>query len=191
MLKKFPLQFILTSVLFLAINTSYFWEGEFGLAFIFILILLFIIYFLLFIELIRQFYISVKDKFKEKMRNILLLFMLSCLILVLIKPKGFINFEKILEGEDRIFAQAEGAANCTTTLKLKNNENFVYESICFGIDRIKGEYKIVNDTIYFKNSRKLFEYQLGFIDKDQQIIKLYKSKSDPKYYGIPIIKFQQ
>ncbi|MCS3871272.1 hypothetical protein J3D55_004188 [Chryseobacterium ginsenosidimutans] len=186
-MKKFSLQFILTSILFLTINTSYFWEGELGLFFLIVIIIAFIIYFLLFIEFIRQLYISVRDKFREKKRNILLIFMLSCLALIAAKPKGLINFESLLEGEDKIFAQAEGAANCTTTLKLKKDEKFIYESVCFGIDRIKGEYTIKNDTVYF-NSRKAFEYKFGVIDKDKNLIKLFRNKSDAKFYGIPILK---
>lgn len=186
-IKKFTLQFTLTSILFLIINTSYFWEGELGLFFLIVVIIAFVIYFLLFIELIRQLYISIRDKFREKKRNILLLFMLICLALVAIKPQGLINFENLLEGGNKIFAQAEGAANCTTTLKLKENQNFVYESICFGIDRIKGEYKIKNDTVYF-NSRKTLEYKYGIIDKNENLIKLYRNKSDKRPYGIPILK---
>ncbi|MFC3159239.1 hypothetical protein SAMN05443633_103154 [Chryseobacterium arachidis] len=186
-MKKFTLQFTLTSILFLLINTSYFWEGELGLFFLIVVITAFVIYFLLFIELIRQLYISIRDKFREKKRNILLLFIPSCLALVAIKPKGLINFEKLLEGEDKIFAQAEGVANCTTTLKFKTDKNFIYESICFGIDRLKGEYTIQNNTVYF-NSRKNFEYRYGIIDKNKTMIKLYRNKSDAKPYGIPILK---
>lgn len=186
-MKKFSLQFILTLILFLTINTSYFWEGEFGLLFLIIIVIIFIIYFVLSIEFIRQLYISIKNKFSEKTRNVLLLFMFSCLTLILIKPEGLINFENLLEGENKIFAQAEGAANCTTTLKLNKDEKFIYENICFGIDRIKGEYKIKNDTVYF-NSRKTLEYEYGIIDKDENIIRLYRNKSDTKFYGLPILK---
>lgn len=186
-MKKFTLQFTLTSILFLIINTSYFWEGELGLFFLIVVVIAFVIYFLLFIEVIRQLYISIRDKFREKRRNILLLFMLSCLALIAIKPKGLINFENLLEGEDKIFAQAEGVASCTTTLKLKTDENFIYESVCFGIDRIKGKYTIKNDTVYF-NSRKNFEYRYGIIDKNKTMIELYRNKYDAKPYGIPILK---
>lgn len=182
-MKKFTLQLTLTSILFLTINTSYFWEGELGILFFIIVVVTFIIYFLLFIQL----YISIRDKFSEKTRNILLTFMFFCLALILFKPKGLINFESLLEGEDKIFAQAEGVANCTTTLKLKDDEKFVYESICFGIDRIQGKYKIKNDTVYF-NSRKSFKYEFGIIHKNESIIRLYRSKSDPKFYGLPILK---
>ena len=119
MIKEYPLQFTLTLILFLIINTSYYWEGEFGIFAFPIFIILFILFFLLCIELIRQIYISIRDKFTEKRRNFLLTFMFITLTLIIIKPTGIINFEK-LEGENLYFAQAEGAANCTSTLKLKN-----------------------------------------------------------------------
>ena len=119
MIKEYPLQFTLTLILFLIINTRHYWEGEFGIFAFPIFIILFILFFLLCIELIRQIYISIRDKFTEKRRNFLLTFMFITLTLIIIKPTGIINFEK-LEGENLYFAQAEGAANCTSTLKLKN-----------------------------------------------------------------------
>lgn len=183
MFKKFPLQIILTTLIFLIINTSYFWESELGILFMFVIILVFIIFFILSIELVRQLYISAKNNFSEKSRNILLIFMISCLVLIVVKPIGIINFEN-LEGENRIVAQAEGVANCTATLKLKTNEKFIYEDICFGIDRIKGEYKITNDTIHFKKSRKSFQYKYGVINKNA--IYLYKNKSDKNSYALSI-----
>ncbi len=66
------------------------------------------------------------------------------------KPNGFINFEKF-EGSDILIAQREGAANCTTTFKLKENNKFTEQSVCFGTTEIKGDYKIQNDTIFFEN----------------------------------------
>lgn len=63
MIKEYPLQFTLTLILFLIINTSYFWEGEFGILISPIFIVLFMIFFILSIELIRQVYISSRDKF--------------------------------------------------------------------------------------------------------------------------------
>jgi hypothetical protein len=69
MVKKYPLQFVLTLVLFLTINFSYFWEGEFGIFTFPIFIILFILYFLLSIEFIRQIYISFRDKFFGKTKK--------------------------------------------------------------------------------------------------------------------------
>lgn len=76
-----------------------------------------------------------------------------CLLLIIIKPNGLIDFDQF-EGTDRIVAQAEGAANCTSRLKLKTNEKYILESICFGIEKSKGEYKIIKDTIYFKRTTR-------------------------------------
>lgn len=186
MIKEYPLQFSLTLILFLIINTSYFWEGEFGILTFPIFIILFILFFLLCAELIRQIYISIRDKFAEKRRNFLLVFMIISLTLILIKPTGIINFEK-LEGENFYFAQAEGAANCTSTLKLKKSNKFIYESICFGMEKTKGNYVIDKNTIYFKNFDKdKFQFKFGKISNST--IDLYREKNDKNPFSIPIIK---
>jgi hypothetical protein len=114
--------------------------------------------------------------------------MAFCLILILIKPQGLINFDN-LQGKDWIVAQSEGAANCTSTLKLKNNGKFIYESICFGMYKTKGKYKISNDTIYFENhSERFFEYKSAVVDKKENTVWLYKNNEDKTHYGLPIIK---
>jgi len=65
-----------------------------------------------------------------------------------------------------LIAQAEGAANCVTTFKLKENNKFVERSICFGVSEIKGYYKIKNDTVFFydvqlsKSEREYFKYAI-------------------------------
>ncbi len=51
-MKKFTLQLGLILILFLIINTSYFWEGELGLLSIVALLMAFIIYFILFVEFV-------------------------------------------------------------------------------------------------------------------------------------------
>jgi len=185
-IKEYPLQFTLTLILFLIINTSYYWEGEFGIFAFPIFIILFILFFLLCIELIRQIYISIRDKFTEKRRNFLLTFMFITLTLIIIKPTGIINFEK-LEGENLYFAQAEGAANCTSTLKLKKSNKFIYESICFGMERTKGNYIIEKNIIYFKNYDKE-EFQFVFGKINETTIDLYREKKDKNPFSIPIIK---
>lgn len=110
-----------------------------------------------------------------------------CLILIIIKPNGIIDFDQ-LEGEDRIVAQAEGAANCTSRLKLKDSEKFTFESICFGIEKSKGEYKIIKDTVYFtKTTRSSFSPDFAIIDKfDNQII-IYENKNDKNPMHLSII----
>jgi len=72
------------------------------------------------------------------------------LVLAFFKPFGFIDFDK-LEGGDLLIAEREGAANCMTTLKLKDNFTFRETNVCFGVTEIKGNYHLQNDTIYFDN----------------------------------------
>lgn len=187
MLKKYPLQFTLTLVLFLLINTAHFWGGDFGIFAFPIFFLLFILFFLLLIELLRQIYISIRDKFGDKSRNYLLAFMTLCIILIIAKPTGIINFDK-LEGENLYFAQSEGAANCTSTLKLKKSDKFIYESVCFGFDKTKGNYEIKKDSIFFRNfDKRKFQFEFGKIDKKGNNIILYRKKNDKNPYSIPII----
>lgn len=184
-MKKYPLQFTLTLLLFTCINTSFYWEGYLGILAFPAFFIVFIVYFILFIELIRQIYISFRDKFAEKTRNILIICMSLCLLLIIIKPNGLIDFDQF-EGTDRIVAQAEGAANCTSRLKLKTNEKYILESICFGIEKSKGEYKIIKDTIYFKRTtRNSFNAKFAII-KDHEII-IYKTKIDKNPMHLAII----
>lgn len=188
MIKEYPLQFTLTLILFLIINTSYFWEGEFGILISPIFIVLFMIFFILSIELIRQVYISSRDKFTNKKRNFLLLFMTLSLLLIIIKPTGIINFEKF-EGKNLYFAQVKGSANCTSTIKLKQNNKFTYESICFGIEKTKGFYEIKNDTIHFKDfDKRKFQFKYGKINSKFNTIDLFREKNDNNPFSIPIIK---
>lgn len=106
-------------------------------------------------------------------------------MLIIIKPNGLIDFDQF-EGTDRIFAQAEGAANCTSRLKLKTNEKYIFESICFGIEKSKGEYKIIKDTVYFKRTtRNSFNPKFAII-KDHEII-IYKTKIDQNPMHLAII----
>jgi hypothetical protein len=72
------------------------------------------------------------------------------LTLTFLIPFGLINFDK-LEGNNVLVAEKEGAANCMTTLKLKDDFTFRERSVCFGVTEIKGNFHIENDTIYFDN----------------------------------------
>ncbi|MFT3911451.1 MAG: hypothetical protein QM737_18655 [Ferruginibacter sp.] len=142
--------FIATIIFFLLVNTTYYWEGKLGLfafpAFLFLVV----VFFVLLIALLRQLFSSMKEKFGNRKRILLIFVLITVLTLSFFKPAGLIDFEKF-EGNDILIAQREGAANCTTTFKLKENNKFTEKSICFGINEIKGNYKFRNDTIFFEN----------------------------------------
>ena len=140
----------ITLILFLIINTSYLWEGKLGLWAFPFFIFLFILYIVLVITLGYQIYWVIKERFKNKRRLIIVGVMSFALGIMFFWSNGIINFEK-LEGEDLLVAGREGAANCTTTLKLKTNNKFIEKSICFGMSEIRGNYLVKGDSIFFSN----------------------------------------
>lgn len=141
---------ITTIIFFLIVNTTYYWEGKLGLFAFPVFLLLAAVYLGLVVALIRQIYFLIKEKIKVKTRLISIGLLTVVLILTFLKPFGLIDFDK-LEGEDVLVAQREGAANCNTTLKLKDDFTFIERTVCFGVTEIKGEYRLQNDTIYFDN----------------------------------------
>lgn len=141
---------ITTIVFFLTVNTTYFWEGKLGLFAMPAFLILVLIYFGLAIALLRQLYFAFKEKFVDKFRLLIVGLVATILCLTFFFPFGVINFDR-LSGDDLLVAQREGAANCMTTFKLKDNKTFIEKSVCFGVAEIRGNYKIVHDTIYFEN----------------------------------------
>ncbi|TKG95109.1 hypothetical protein EYV94_10365 [Puteibacter caeruleilacunae] len=142
---------IILAILFsLTINTTYFWEGQLGFFAIVALGLLAIVFCILAIALIVQLVIGVRERFKQRIRIYNIVIISVVLALAIKKPNGVINFGR-LSGKDLLIAQREGAANCMTTFKLKENNKFIERHICFGVMDISGKYKMINDTIYFTN----------------------------------------
>jgi len=141
---------ITTILFFLIVNTTYYWEGKLGLFAIPAFLLLVVIYFGLAISLVRQIYFAVKEKLVDKTRLFYIGLLTLVLALTFVRPFGLVNFDK-LEGGDILVAEREGAANCMTTLKLKDDFTFKERNVCFGVTEIKGKYHLQNDTIYFYN----------------------------------------
>ncbi len=179
---------ITTIIFFLIVNTTYYWEGKLELFHFPVFLILVVIYFGLGLALIRQIYFLIREKFSDKTRLINIGLLTIVLTLTFLKPFGLIDFEK-LEGDNVLVAEREGAANCMTTLKLKDDFTFSERSVCFGVTEIKGKYHIQNDTIYFDNvslSRDENEfYKFAIIepskfDKDGKHFDLtrYKSLTD-------------
>ena len=98
--------------------------------------------------LLRQLFFAIREKFIDKQRLVIIGTLVFVLTVTLLKPNGLINFDK-LQGKDLLVAEREGAANCMTTLKLKENNMFIERSVCFGVMEIKGNYELKGDTIFF------------------------------------------
>ncbi len=86
-------------------------------------LILLIIYVVLAIGLIIQLIRAFREQFNKRYRIFTIGFIASILILTTLKPFGLINFDKF-SGKDLLIAQREGAANCMTTFKLKENYKF-------------------------------------------------------------------
>ncbi len=100
--------------------------------------------------LFRQFFLAIKEKFNDRQRLLIIGVLTTVLALAFFKPEGLINFNR-LEENDILIALREGAANCMTIFKLKENNKFTEKSVCFGMTEIKGDYILKNDTIFFEN----------------------------------------
>jgi hypothetical protein len=141
---------ISTTIFFLAVNSKYLWEGKLGFfafpAFIFLVA----VYILLAIVLLKQLVSGTKEKFADKKQLLVISFLTIVLTLTFLFPSGLIAFAK-LEGKDLFVAQREGAANCMTEFKLKEDHKFVERSVCFGVTETKGDYALKGDTIFFSN----------------------------------------
>jgi hypothetical protein len=169
------------------VNTTYYWEGKLGVLAFPAFLILAIVYLGLFVILLRQLYLVIKETFKHKHRLILIGVLTVVLILTFYKPFGLINFDK-LEGNDLLLAEREGVANCITTIKLKDDFTFREKNVCFGVSEVKGKYRISNDTIYFDNIKRGKEedelYKFGVIEKleyyteNPYALVLYKNLQD-------------
>jgi len=139
---------IATIIFFLLINTTYFWQGKLGMFVMLTSLLLIVSFIVLAVLLLRQIYISIKEKLIDKQRLIVITILTLTLAIPFFFPGGLINFEKF-ESESILIAQREGTANCLTTLKLKANKKFNERTVCFGSTEITGTYNLKGDTIFF------------------------------------------
>ena len=188
-MKKYLISFF-SIILLLIVNTSFFWEnlpGLFDMAILFLTLIGFII---LIIVLINQLIKGVSEKLKNKNRILNLVNISIVLILIYLFPRGFINFENIIYGNDVFFAQYEGAANGTINLKLKKDNYFIEKSIFWGIDNEFGKYKIKNDTLFleFKNQSNFNQKKSLCTKENEKFINYYMNGIDQKPLPMKILK---
>src|SRR5262245_48325194 len=141
----------------------------------------------LFILLLRQLYLAVKEKLADRQRLLTVALLTSVLATTCLRPMGLLDWEKF-EGKDVLIARRKGAANCMTTLKLKGNKNFTERIVCFGLTEVKGRYQFVNDTIYFeyvdpgRSEREFYKFAVirpsGFFEDNKHFDLVLYKKSD-------------
>lgn len=140
---------ITTLLFFLTVNTAYFWGKELGLVAVVVFLILLVVYIGLIIAFIWQVYCLLGEEETAISRLMSVGVLGIVLLITLLNPRGLIDFEK-LEGGNVLVAQAEGVANCTITLNLRDNFTFKETSVCFGVSEKSGHYYLQNDTIYFR-----------------------------------------
>lgn len=166
-------------------NLNHFWEGKSRILAFPIFILLAVVFLVLVIICIVQINKGFKEKFIYHNRNWTIGIMTIGLILIFIKPRGLINFDK-LEGIDLFIAQREGVANCMTIFKIKPNNKFKERRVCFGVSEIRGNYEIRNDTIFFsdvnvpRGDKEYYKFAILQKSKyrDEMVLFRYQNQND-------------
>lgn len=141
---------VITLLFFITLNTAYYWEGSFGLYFFPFVLFLGVIYLWMVFLFFQQLYWLIKERFTDKKRLLVTSILTAVLLLTFYRPFGLINFARF-ESEGMLVAEREGAANCMTTFKLKDDFTFKEKTACFGISETSGRYHLQHDTIYFDN----------------------------------------
>ena len=174
-------------VFFLIINTMSLWDNNLGFTATLVFLALFGIFIALGLSLFIELFKASKERFCDRARNLRIVIIGIVFTTTLVKPFGLIDYEKY-EEPTILIAQADGVASCQTTLKLKADNTFKEKSVCFGIEQIKGKYRIENDTIFFEEvvfnrfTDRYYEYAIiksEQLDKNKKYLELtYKDDTN-------------
>ena len=192
---------ILSVVFFLVVHTAYFWEPKLASWGLLVMLLLVIVFMTLAGLFLSHLVMLIKERFRNRQRVIVAAVLFVAAGTALLWPAGIIDFDQ-LAGKDLLIAKREGAANCMTVLKLKENNTFIERNMCFGTTEVKGSYTIKGDTILFTNAKPGRSnekyYMYATIIKKNKIehgtyktvgdLVLYKDKKDTTGYKLWITK---
>ncbi|RYZ94637.1 MAG: hypothetical protein EOP47_27480 [Sphingobacteriaceae bacterium] len=179
----------------MVINLQYYWEDMIGLALIPVTLVLFVVFIILLVMLFVMITRIIKQRSGDKISTAVTAILGVVLLLVLIFPGGIVDFSKY---ENNILvATREGSANCTTTFKFKADGKFSETSVCFGIERINGTYRLSRDTInlyYNQESKSNFSRAIIKYDKKKTghnlgEVLLYKNIHDTVSFPLTITKY--
>lgn len=192
---------ILSVVFFLVVQTSYFWELWLEGLSVFLVLLLIIVWMTLAGLFISHLVLLIKERLRNRQRLVVTAVLFVAAGTTFLSPAGIIDYDR-LAGKNLLIAEIEGAANCTTILKLKDNNTFVERNVCWNISEIKGSYTIKGDTVFFTNvkphrSNEKY-YMYAAVIKKNKIehgtyktvgdLILYKDKKDTTGYKLRITK---
>ena len=174
---------IVTILFFLAVNTSYLWLPMMGSAGFFVVLPLMAFYaFLFFVFLVYAHKTLFVERFKDKTRLLITAILGIVLLCTFLRPTGLIDFDQ-LSGKNFLVAKRTSTVSCTTIFRLKPDK-FVEETNCFGAERISGNYKLIKDTIFFKDieggrdSPDYYSYAVIHYTEKGSLLVRYKDDND-------------
>ena len=188
---------IATVILFIIVNSAYFWESNIGAWAMLTTIMLFIYFLFLFTCLLSQIIELIKERLKDRFRIYLVTIMILSLSTIAFRPSGIVDFERLLEGKDLLIAFSEGVANCTTTIKLKENNKFTINVHCFGTSENYGTYTLNKDslTLRYAHNTDTGSFTFGVIkpdtigsNKSHKSLMMYQSVNDTTPIEFTIVK---
>lgn len=183
-MKKYILQIVLISFIFLYENTYTYWIHKLEKW----TSLTHIVYSLIFVcaigFTINNLIKFIQIKLKDRKLNILTLSMIAILIIPFLMPRGLISKKVLYKGE-LLVAFLDGVAGNNGWLTLYGNNTYEYN---YGTELLSGKYKVKKDTIYFDSSKNgdnyNFEYATLWDDKSH----LSFGKDSIGYFYMKIIK---
>lgn len=189
---------VATILFFIYINTYFLFSKIVGLLAIPLFMFTGITFLTLGTLVLYQTYLAFKEKLSNKNRVIQTTICIVLLSTIRAFPFGVIP-KSLFEGKDILIAQREGAANCMSSFKLKENKKFKEETVCFADTEVKGEYEKKGDTLFFKNIDlgrvdenyyKFAVFQKGQEDwnKNKNLLNFYQSEKDTEPRFLVIIK---
>lgn len=195
---KYKYLIIASSVFFILVNTTYYWEGMMGMFTLVTFLLMVVFFIVLAILLLRQTYFAIREKLQNRQRLLLIGLIASVLVLTFFFPNGLIDFEKF-ESKIVLIAEREGVANSMTTLKLRENKTFKNRQVFFGIAETTGTYEVKGNIVFFKNNSSgrggenfyefaVLERKKSANEKYLGRLVLFKNKSDTTGMSLGIIK---
>lgn len=181
-MRKYTLQLILISLLFLYENTSAYWLHKLGewanwVLVVYIIVFLCTVGFAIY-NIVKCFQVKLKDK----KRNIISILMIFALIMPFLIPGGLLPKRLLYKG-DLFVAYFDGVAGNNGWLILYGNNTYEYD---YGYEHLEGKYKVKNDTIFFDSSRgeETYEYDYATLWNDKSHISLGKDSIAYSYLTV-------
>lgn len=142
---------ILSLIFFLLFNVLSYWDEYIGFWGIPLAVILGLIFLFIGFSLLNQAFIAVKEKSSDKTRLRSMVYVVLILCFTLLDPLRWIR-KKEPTLNSLLVAAREANAVCGIKILLMENQQFIKEDICFGVEKTTGSYYIKQDTIHFKDA---------------------------------------